>query len=296
MQTQRTLFFFALLTATAACAASTETGPVDDGTANDGGSTPTLDAGTTRDASPPPSSDGQVPPPPGSDAAPPSGTPSLVMVSGNGATIPAQWQGGDPLRVRALSGASPVASAAVTFTLTQGTSVHVQAPNGVVTTDGDGIAAVTLNAFGIQPWLGWDANVVTASWNGRKVDFAVIVTAVPQSSAPLPPLVQYTTPQGTHDLGTAKAGAILPGAIVALGVLQQGPSQGQALPGWGFRLTDANDPLASSPVACVGGTVLADVKGTIRCDVKVPSAPGSYVFGLMAAGQTKWTDGHLVVE
>jgi hypothetical protein len=218
------------------------------------------------------------------------------MVSGDGTTVAMGWSSGDPLRVRATNGNVPAPNETVTFTVTKGNTLHIQATNGEVTTDGDGIASVPFNAFGIQPWLAFDTDTVTASWNGHTVDFSVIVTNVPQGNYPAPPLVQYNVPDGTHDLGTAKAGTVIKGAIVALAVLQQGPGQGQLLPGWGFRLTDVGDTLLPSPVSCVGGTVIADSKGTITCDVQVPSKVGSYQFTLFAAGQTKWSDGHLTVN
>jgi hypothetical protein len=245
----------------------------------DGGVGPSNDGGGTVDASPPPQ------------------TPSLQMVSGDGTVVSMGWPAGDPLRVRALNGPnSPAANETVTFALTKNQSLHLQAVNGQVTTDSDGIATLTFNAFGIQPWLGWENDTVTATWKGMSVDFDVIITNVPQGNYPAAPLVQYTVPDGTHDLGTAKAGSVIKGGIVAFAVLQQGPSVGQVLPGWGFRLTDTGDTLLPSAVACVGGTVIADSKGTITCDVQVPSKPGTYYFNLFAAGQTKWSDGHLVVN
>ncbi len=253
----------------------------------------TKDASTTKDAAAPKGDAASS-----TDASPPpSSSPQLVVISGDGTTVPSGWPAGDQLRVRATSdGKTPVVGATVTFALSKGNAIHVQAPNGEVTTDADGIASVSINAFGIQPFLGYDLATVTASWNGKTADFSIIVTAVPQGNAPMPPLIQYNVPSGTHDLGTAKAGSILKGAIVALAVFQQGPSQGQPVPGWGFRLTSTNDTLASADVACVPGTVLADSKGIVTCDVQVPAKPGSYFFMLFAAGQLKWSDGHLTAN
>lgn len=252
------------------------------------------DASSTKDADAPKKGDAASP----VDASlPPPSSPSLAIVSGDGTTVPSGWPAGDPLRVRATSdGTTPVVGATVRFTLSKGNAIHVQAPNGEVTTDSDGIASVSINAFGIQPFLGYDLATVTASWNGKTADFSIIVTAVPQGNAPMPPLIQYEVPSGTHDLGTAKAGSILKGAIVALAVFQQGPSQGQPVPGWGFRLTNTSDTLASADVACVPGTVIADSKGIVTCDVQVPSKPGSYYFMLFAAGQLRWSDGHLTAN
>lgn len=257
---------------------------------------PSTDASSGAKDSTSPAKDASAPKPTDASTPPPS-APRLVVVSGDGTTVPSGWPAGDQLRVRATSdGVTPVVGATVTFSLSKGNAIHVQAPNGEVATDADGIASVSINAFGIQPFLGYDTATVTASWNGKTADFSIIVTAVPQGNAPMPPLIQYNAPAGTHDLGTAKAGSVIKGAIVALAVFQQGPSQGQPVPGWGFRLTNVSDTLATSEVACVPGTVLADSKGIITCDVQVPSKPGSYAFTLFAAGQLKWGDGHVTAN
>ena len=89
-----------------------------------------------------------------------------------------------------------------------------------------------------------------------------------------------------------KAGTTVKAAIQGNAVFQQGPLYGQGVPSWGFRITDSSDLLSTSPVACVGGTVLADAQGNISCDVIVPSTPGDYYFQMLAAGTIKWS-GHL---
>lgn len=292
----RSLLLSVLLSTLVACGSAPDGFDVDSGAATAG------DSGSGgKDASSPSAKDAESPKGDAGSKAdasvPPPSAPTLTIVSGDGTTVPSGWPAGDQLRVRATSdGKTPVAGATVTFNVTKGNAIHVQAFNGEVTTDSDGIAGVSINAFGIQPFLGYDTATVTASWNGKNADFSIIVTAVPQGNTPMPPMVQYNVPSGTHDLGTAKAGTVMKGAIVALAVFQQGPAIGQPIPGWGFRLTNVSDTLQTSPVSCVPGTVLADSKGVVTCDVQVPSKPGSYDFMLFAAGQLKWSDGRLVAN
>ncbi len=232
----------------------------------------------------------------GAGAGPATGAAALEMWSGDGAVIPAGWTAGDPLRVRALGADGlPVAGANVSFEPQAGSSLHVQAPGNMATTDAQGVAGVMVNAFQLSPHLALELAEVTASWNGSSVSFGVIITQVPQGAAPASPLFQFEQPLGSQDLGSAKANTVLSGGLVVRAVMQQGPGLGQPVPGWGMRLTDTTDPLAPSAIACAGGTVIADAGGEARCDVVVPSLPGEYWFGVMAGGAVTFGGGHLLV-
>src|SRR5262249_27060179 len=151
---------------------------------------------------------------------------------------------------------NPVANANVTFKLTNGMSLHLQnLVNDATTTDNDGIASVTYNAFPIQGFLGFESETVTASWNGLNVDLGVIITQVPAGEWAAPPLFHIDAPMDAPpELGTAKAGSVVSNALQITGVFQQGPSYGQGVPGFGVRLTDPMDSLKASDVSCVGGT------------------------------------------
>lgn len=267
--------------------------PAGDGATADAGGGAPSDAGKMK-----PSSDGGVtgdssaP----SDAAKPPGKPTLEIVSGNGSTCAAGWPGGDSLRVRARdANGDPAVGETIAWSVTKGGSLHIQNASSSVT-DADGIAAVTFNAFGFGSWLAYEDDTAEASWNGLTADFDVILLQVPAGNLPTPPLVDFSAPLGTQDLGAAKAGSTIPAAIAGVAVMQQGPGYGQGIPGWGLRITDVSDPLKDSPVQCAGGTVIADAKGNISCDVIVPSKPGEYSFSILAAGQLRFNSGHITAQ
>lgn len=226
--------------------------------------------------------------------APAASGPRLEIVSGSGTVVASGWPAGDALRVRALDATlAPVAGATVTFAQSKGNAIHVQTPT--VTTDADGIASASFNAFPIQPNLGFEEDSVRASWAGLSVDLDVIVTQVPSGQLAMPPLVQFTAPGGAPaDLGSMKAGAIAKGGLAAIAVLQQGPAYGQGVPHWGLRLTQAGDLARPAAVGCAGGTAIADAQGRVACDLVAPSTPGDYAFTVFAGGSVRW-DGHLHV-
>jgi hypothetical protein len=224
------------------------------------------------------------------------GKPSLEMVSGDGSTVSSGWPGGDPMRVRARDAmGNPVPNASITFTPKVGNALHLRdVVNGVIATDANGIASVTYNAFGIPAWLGFERDTVTASWNGLTVDFGIIITQVPPNTLANAPLFELDYPSNAPQLGVVKAGSTTKGALLAAATFQQGPSQGQAVPNWGLRITSADDLLEPSDIACVGGTVLSDAQGKLSCDLVAPKKPGQYNFQILAGGQIRWT-GHLEV-
>jgi hypothetical protein len=233
-------------------------------------------------------------PPPTTDAQAPK-SPKLEIVSGNGGTVASGWPASDPLRVRALDGqGNPVAGASVAFAVGAGQSLHLQITGATVTTDADGIASVTYNAFPIQSFVGYEADTVTASWNGAQAAFGVIITQVPSGTWAAPPLFDVKKPDTSPYLGTLKAGTTVPGGIQAVAVFQQGPSTGQGVPGWGLRLTSQSDLLQPADIGCAGGTAIADAKGNLSCDLVVPSQPGDYYFSMLAGGAIRW-DGHVSV-
>lgn len=243
------------------------------------------DSATTKDAA---GSDANAPGDAGA-----TGSPTLEIVSGDGDTVPSGWPATDPLRVRARDGqGNLVANADVAYTVGASQSLHLQMFGPTATTDANGIASVTYNAFPINGWLGYEADTVTASWNGATATFHVIITQVPSGAWAAPPLFDIQVPDTTSELGSVKAGTTIPGAFQIVGVFQQGPSYGQGVPGWGFRLTSSSDLLSPADVSCAGGTALADSQGNLTCDLVVPSTPGDYYFAMLAGGQIRW-DGHV---
>ncbi len=256
---------------------------------------------TDTDSGSPSSGNKDAAPPNGKVAAPSTppdagttGVPTLEIVSGNGGTVPSGWPATDPLRVRARDAqGNPVANADVKFDVGTGQALHLQILSGdSVQTDSDGIASVTYNAFPIDENKGHESDTVTASWNGLSVQLGVIITQVPSGQWAAPPLFYIKTLE--PDLGTAKTGTTVSGAIVILGTFQQGPDYNLGVPGYGLRLTSTSDPLTPATLACTAGTALADAQGNVTCDIVAPTTPGDYYFSALAGGQIKW-DMHLKV-
>jgi hypothetical protein len=249
---------------------------------------------TTEDASKPQSDGGSTT---GNDGGA-TGAPTLEMVSGNGGTIPSGWPATDPVRVRARdSKGNVVVGDAVTFAVGAGQALHLQILSGdTVTTDTDGVASVTYNAFPISPNVGHEIDTVTATWNGLSVAFTIIITQVPSGAWAAPPLFQISAPDTSPELGSVKAGSTTTGLIRGVAVYQQGSDYGVGVDGWGMRLTKSGDLLSTGDVSCAGagGTAIADATGHIACDLVAPATPGDYYFSMLAGGQIKW-DGHVKV-
>ena len=223
-------------------------------------------------------------------------TRSIEMYSGDGEMVMGGWPGGDPLKVIVLDNGAPVAGVTVHWQTTAGnmamTGEFQTGLVGTSVTDAGGIARVGLRGEFLSQMTSAVPATIRASIAEGSVDFTVWSTYWTQQVPALPST--YVTVPSSIDLGMHAPGEVIPSGIKVLVAFNAGTEGGRGMPGVGVRFTIGNDATVDTPpiLSCLnavkgkrtGGTVFTDATGTASCDVKLPTTPGHYSFGVLVGG------------
>lgn len=239
------------------------------------------------------------------------GVPAKIeLYSGDGLIAMEGWPGGDEIKVIVVDGYDrPIADVDVAWDVVAG-NLGVTGPfptglHGTSPTDGSGIARVGIRGeLQSQVNSSWPSTV-RASIAIGSVDIHALSTYYAANLPAAPPPAYVPTPAG-RDLGSHPRDTVVPGAIVGHMVFQAGSEQGQGVPGVGMRLLASDQPSSDlvPAVSCAnatvgvrsGGTVFTNAQGMASCDLKTPSAPGTYTFGVFIGGTTYFQPYQLTVE
>lgn len=197
---------------------------------------------------------------------------SLVMVSGNGQLVDAQFPSTQPLVVQAKdAGGHPASGVAVAWAITDGGGSIVFP---TTTTDANGMASASFQAGTLTQLDSFVPSTVTATSASGKVTF--VITTIPTlGSSTSSVQIAFDKP----DIGStlaAQSGTTLTGAVVVHVFASAGFSPGP-IPNVGLRVANNQNLSATPPAACKGanGLVLTDANGQATCDLVVSGPPGT---------------------
>lgn len=206
----------------------------------------------------------------------------LRVVSGNYQMVPEMYPAGEPLVVEALSAGAPAAGVVLSWKISEGWAGLGKLET---VTDAQGRSENTFIGNYVPPNVSFTRQKVGVSAGAVSAQLEM-TTCDTGTGAPVMPLAVLEAPEGKN-VGSAKAGSVLPGAVKVRVVNQAGPYVGTALSGIGVRV---EGPLG---VRCQGDVVLTDDKGLATCNLEVGSQPGDKPFRVKIGGAVEY-DGVLL--
>jgi hypothetical protein len=205
--------------------------------------------------------------------------PSLRAISGDGSVVIANWPATDPLTVRYVDGkGSGIAGASVAWKVESG-YLGMGTPDAM--TDADGYARARIRGEFVSPSESFTRQRVSVTVGDQRVEFRVTTMNDNRPSIPIQPQTELREPASRTISG--RVGDTIPNAVIVVVAIASGPYIGQPLSDVGLRIV-------GEQAECVGGTVLTDAKGFVRCDLKLKK-PAEESFDVLIGGYAKFTIG-----
>lgn len=158
-------------------------------------------------------------------------------------------------------------------------------------TDAEGLARTTFVGSAVSPSESWSAQVVRATREGAEGAASVDVPMTTHDTGdgiPRPPWVGLSSP-ASRDLGAARRGAVLPGAVEVQVAAQAGPFSGRGIPGVRVRAEPED-------VARCANDALSDDHGVARCDLEIVGEPGDRSFSVIAGDAIRYDGVRVRIE
>lgn len=206
-----------------------------------------------------------------------SGALTLEVVSGSHQMVPEMYPAGEPMVLQARAGGVPAAGVTLAWKITDGWASIGKLET---VTDANGRSENTFIGNYVPPNVSFTKQKVTITAGAASTELGM-TTCDTGTGAPTLPLAVLEAPE-LKNVGSAKAGSTLPGAVQIRVVNQAGPYVGSALPGIGVRID------GPPGVRCKGDVVLTDDKGLASCDLEVGQKPGSLSFSVKVGGAVKY--------
>lgn len=209
---------------------------------------------------------------------------TIEIVSGNHQMVPEMFPAGQPMVVEVRAAGALAAKVKLAWKVTEGWAAVGKLET---TTDENGRSENTFIGQYVPPNVSFTRQKISVTAGSATAELKM-TTCDTGTGSPLMPLAVLEAPE-QKQIGSAKAGATVPGAVQVRVVNQAGPYVGTALSEIGVWLE------GPPGVRCKGGVVLTDAKGLAVCDLEVGSQPGTQPFSVNVGGASKFENVQVVV-